>query len=586
MLLKRLLPILVFLLLLHKQGVRAQIAQETVQKGKRATVLVEVNNGKSYGTAFCIANGFFVTNEHVVRDLSVGEHVTLILRPGEKEQQKVAARIARIAKESDLALLFVAALTDSPALPLGDDSMLTETQEVVAFGYPFGSDLALGQGEYPATTVSTGRISALRKTQGQLVAIQLEGALNPGNSGGPVLNNRGEVIGIVEAGIPGAGINVAIPVDILRSLLETVTLAFTPAAIAPERLRQKQDFVIELDAWKRPKDITVTLTLRAGNGESRTYTAHSEDGHTFRFKAVLLPITGAEEGEPFTFHIEARQGNKVIAEQSGTIPVGHAADPIRHSGGAQPGIVPANLKTRINPKDGALMIFIPAGPFLMGDDDQAGNPRHKVTLSGYWIYQNPVTVRQYKQFCQETHRQMPPEPVGFEGNHFNPNWSKDDHPIVQVTWEEAVAYGKWAFGDDRIHLPSEAQWEKAARGTDGRKFPWGDHFDGSRLWRSKERKGDSGGTAPVGVFSNGASPFGVLDMAGNIYQWCQDFYSADYWSQSPLQDPKGPPFGNLRVLRGGSWYDPDLALFRTSYRFGNNPEIRGIDYGFRCASSP
>jgi len=75
-------------------------------------------------------------------------------------------------------------------------------------------------------------------------------------------------------------------------------------------------------------------------------------------------------------------------------------------------------------------------------------------------------------------------------------------------------------------------------------------------------------------------------MAGNIYQWCQDFYSADYWNQPPLQDPKGPPFGSLHVLRGGSWYDPDTALFRTSYRFGNNPDIRGIDYGFRCTAAP
>jgi formylglycine-generating enzyme required for sulfatase activity len=133
------------------------------------------------------------------------------------------------------------------------------------------------------------------------------------------------------------------------------------------------------------------------------------------------------------------------------------------------------LETKINPIDGAVMIYIPAGEFQMGDDGRGDNPRHTVTLSGYWIYRDIVTVGMYKKFCQETGRRMPTEP------HFkreNPGWTRDDQPMVCVSWNDATAYSKWAG----VSLPTDAQFEKSPRGCDGRIFPWGNTFDKCKLW--------------------------------------------------------------------------------------------------------
>jgi formylglycine-generating enzyme required for sulfatase activity len=206
------------------------------------------------------------------------------------------------------------------------------------------------------------------------------------------------------------------------------------------------------------------------------------------------------------------------------------------------------------------MVWIPAGEFLMGDDDtdiiRNNNPRRSVELSAYWIYKTPVTVGQYKGFCKLAGRGMPHAPG------FNPNWSKEDHPIVNVSWDDAMAYAQWAHAD----LPTEVQWEKAARGTDGRKYPWGNAFDRSKLWCSRV-EGDAHGTHRVGEL--GISPYGCWDMAGNVWEWCKDRY-----------DDSTTPW---RVLRGGSWYNYSPDNFRTALRYENNQSTRDAAYGFRCA---
>jgi sulfatase modifying factor 1 len=209
---------------------------------------------------------------------------------------------------------------------------------------------------------------------------------------------------------------------------------------------------------------------------------------------------------------------------------------------------------RVNPKDGADMVFIPAGPFKMGDVDRSDNPRHTVTLSGYWIYKNVVTVKQYLKFCAATGHAKPSAPS------FDPNWSKEDHPIVNVSWDDAKAYCDWAG----VRLPTEAEWEKAARGTDGRKYPWGDAWDASKAWCSKSSFGDAGGTTAVGKY--GISPYGLSDMAGNVWQWCADWYDADYWKSDHGADPTGPTSGSFRVLRGGSWDNVNPGYFRSASR--------------------
>ncbi|HLK57928.1 MAG TPA: SUMF1/EgtB/PvdO family nonheme iron enzyme [Chthonomonadaceae bacterium] len=213
--------------------------------------------------------------------------------------------------------------------------------------------------------------------------------------------------------------------------------------------------------------------------------------------------------------------------------------------------------TKINPKDGATLLYIPAGDFLMGDDDRKNNPRRTITLDGFWIYKTPVTVTQYHQLCTQTNRKMPEAP----------SWDwKDDHPVVNVRWNDATAYCEWAG----VKLPSEAQWEKAARGTDGRQYPWGNDWDANKCQCSNKQVADAKGTAPVGSYLQGASPYGVLDMAGNVWEWCSDWY------------PTRPEQGEYRVRRGGAWNCGAPHALRVVYSDAYRPENGSDIIGFRC----
>jgi formylglycine-generating enzyme required for sulfatase activity len=233
----------------------------------------------------------------------------------------------------------------------------------------------------------------------------------------------------------------------------------------------------------------------------------------------------------------------------------------------------APRQTKINPKDGAEMIFIPAGNFIMGSDNGATDekPQHTVYLDGYWIYKTAVTVGQYKKFCAATGNKMPGAPPW--------GWI-DTHPMVNVSWDDAKAYCGWAG----VSLPTEAQWEKAARGIDGREYPWGNDFDKSRLQASSAKYGDANSTAAVGSFPSGASPWGALDMAGNVWEWCSDWYDENYYKSAPNKNPTGPLSGQARVLRGGSWYFNYPYFFRASFRYWLTPADWFNLNGFRCAS--
>jgi S1-C subfamily serine protease len=181
--------------------------EKVVQAGKAATALVEVSlaRGRGYGSAFCVhPSGLFITNAHVVEN-ALPSTISLVLNPALQSQRRLAAKIVRIDKVNDLAVLRAEGVKDLPALPLGSPAGLAETMEIIAFGFPFGTQLSLNRLDPPAVSVNIGAITSLRMKDNKLQRIQVDAALNPGNSGGPLLDRRGTVVGVVVAGIRGAG---------------------------------------------------------------------------------------------------------------------------------------------------------------------------------------------------------------------------------------------------------------------------------------------------------------------------------------------------------------------------------------------
>jgi sulfatase modifying factor 1 len=241
-----------------------------------------------------------------------------------------------------------------------------------------------------------------------------------------------------------------------------------------------------------------------------------------------------------------------------------------------------------SPADGAEMVEIPAGVFSMGsDEDDHEKPVHNVNLHDYCIDKYPVTNAQYRKFCDATGRDYPNDPSFSDMPDYLTKMS--DYPVVNVSWEDARAYCEWAGK----RLPTEAEWEKAARGQEGRKYPWGNtEPDGSQCnfadkrsgldWADKKVDDGFAHTSPVKQYSAGASPYGVMDMAGNVWEWCNDWYADDYYKQSPAENPNGASSGSSRVLRGGSWHSLPVRL-RCAYRSGLEPSYRHVRVGFRCA---
>ncbi len=276
--------------------------------------------------------------------------------------------------------------------------------------------------------------------------------------------------------------------------------------------------------------------------------------------------------------------------------------------------------TMIWEKDGMEMVYVPAGEFLMGSPDGEGeddeHPQHTVYLDAFWIDKTEVTNAMFAKFVESESYQSTVEKSGCgwvylpEKKDWNcvsgADWRHprgpdsdlsglDSHPVVQVSWFDAKAYCQWAGK----RLTTEAEWEKAARGTDGRTYPWGNEWDvhtTKRLnftdkninfdWSDKEADDGYQYTAPVGSYPAGASPYGALDMAGNVWEWVADWYDGNYYANSPSRNPTGPDSGDARVLRGGSWFNFGYFV-RAAFRVRDVPDIRGDFVGFRClAPSP
>ena len=231
----------------------------------------------------------------------------------------------------------------------------------------------------------------------------------------------------------------------------------------------------------------------------------------------------------------------------------------------------------VSAKDGSRMVLVPEGVFTMGTDrgDADERPAHEVKLSAFLIDVTPVTNAQYQKFVDETGGRMPPSP-DFP--------SPPEAPVVNVTFEEAQAYAKWAGRS----LPSEAQWEKAARGADGRLFPWGNDAPAPESKRANLDGAGDGfpAIAPVGSFPEGRSPYGALDMAGNVWQWTFDWYDPKYYaSVAPgAENPEGPPsgeaLGNQISVRGGA-FTSKPADVRSTNRYPRVATDRARNVGFR-----
>jgi serine/threonine-protein kinase len=272
-----------------------------------------------------------------------------------------------------------------------------------------------------------------------------------------------------------------------------------------------------------------------------------------------------------------------------------------------------------------VLAYVPEGEFWMGtsEDEPVSNyeymderPLHSVYLNAFWIDQTEVTNAMFQGFVEATGYQTDAEMRGWSWvGYYKRNsdrykkedgafWNTplgaesnikglEDHPVVNVSWNDAAAYCKWAGR----RLPTEAEWEKAARGTDGMRYPWGDqplageylNFADVNVNDEPDQDGIDDGfryTAPVGSYPAGASPYGAMDMAGNVWEWVADWYGFDYYVTTPYNNPEGPSSGKYRVLRGGCWIDKAERTRAANRAWGNyafEPDASANYVGFRCA---
>ncbi len=237
-----------------------------------------------------------------------------------------------------------------------------------------------------------------------------------------------------------------------------------------------------------------------------------------------------------------------------------------------------------NPQDGSILVLIPGGKFLAGGlGFDEGGEIVEVELPAFYAGLTTITNYQYKKFVDATGHRPPdkadPGTPVWQGKTFPAE--KANHPVVCVNWDDAQAYCQWAGG----RLPTELEWEKAARFTDGREFPWGKDWNQS-LCRNDKNKGNET-TSGVFNYPTGVSPWGLYQMSGNVFEWCQDWYDSDAYNRYKAGNLTSPANVGLgRVLRGGSWYLSDEGFFRCAYRNGSYPPAGRYDRsGFRLFRS-
>ena len=274
-----------------------------------------------------------------------------------------------------------------------------------------------------------------------------------------------------------------------------------------------------------------------------------------------------------------------------------AANPPPEPSGDTPSACTSVGQRWLSPLDGMTLLCVPAGDFAMGSntaqDPQAEaneTPQHTVYVSAFWMDLTEVTNAMYEICVRAGACNAPVKEGSFTHSDYYETAAYDNYPVLHLTHAEALAYCRWRGG----RLPTEAEWEKAARGADGRLYPWGSAFDGVKLnfcdSNCPRRQPDSSAndgyadTSPVGAFPAGASPYGLLDMAGNVWEFVMDWFGGTYYASSPASNPPGPAAGEVYVVRGGAW-DSKASLVRVAVRSTIQPEV-SLDYvGFRCMMS-
>ncbi|HKC94894.1 MAG TPA: SUMF1/EgtB/PvdO family nonheme iron enzyme [Nitrospira sp.] len=488
-------------------------------------------------------DGYVLTAYHVVANA----RRVVIVTPGEV---RASAIVVSTDVEHDLALLKSETVGLSEA-SLGHAGAVRLDQEVIAIGFPFG---------LREVSVTRGRINAVR-TKGVQRVFQVDAAVNPGNSGGPLFNAQGEVIGILTtkfshpSGIVPEGMAFAVPISYATHMLANIegfdfTMVGKGRNVKKGRKEKEQD---RLDAMLRT---TVRIeTARAAEASPPAVTPAPADAVKRAQAAQPTPPDQGETRNP-AFRAPDQAAIQQVNEQLKLA--------------QQEQLQALERKGNTVPQG---MVLIPAGEFLMGADDGLPDtrPMHRIYVSTYWVDQHEVTNRQYRQ-CMESGGCGPPKDhSAYEDS------ALADHPVTNVTWTQARNYCGWRGK----RLPTEAEWEKAARGIDGRLYPWGNNDDMVKA-RSRPIEHIKNGTVPVGSIDFARSPYGVADLVMNVSEWVNDWYAEDFYRSSPNRDPQGPARGSFKVLRGGEPSERPLEL-RASYRGWDDMTYWGPSVGFRCA---
>jgi len=454
------------------------------------------------GTGFVVqADGYLLTCAHVVKGAAKVK-VTL----GAKTWD---AAVLSIDEKRDLALLRITAKGLTP-LPLANSNAVEVGQEVRAFGFPLAS--ALGED----LKVTRGTVAGLSMRDAQMV-IQIDAAVNPGNSGGPLLNENGQVVGVVSAKLVGplvGGVGFAVPINYAKTMLRDEGVEF-----ATDGAKEKLDGPA-LVKRVSPSVALISVWEKAATG-----------GGTTTIPPVDVPKPPVSPDAEKTMKAAQADALKALTGKSVKTPDG--------------------------------MVLVPPGEFTQGAGDGNANekPVRTVALSAFWIDATEVTNGQFARFVQAAGY----APTGG----WKAEAGKEPLPAVKVSWADAAAYAKWAGK----RLPTEAEWEKAARGTDGRTYPWGNEAGAEQANLSGLADGFDA-AAPVGTFTAGASAWGALDLCGNVWEWCADSY-ASY---------DAPGDGPSKVIRGGSFASTAKAG-RCTARAALLPTVALAEVGFRCVKN-